>query len=206
MRPHWSADGRSVHAIRVSLGAKGKGVQDAVRIPVDGAAAEVLALPGPVNDVRESADGRWLYWGTLTPNGMQLWRAPRDDTGKSERLPLPPMSQYQISGGRIVFAQPQLTRLTACRLDTLACAPLEAELPAQDLYHWSIGPRSLYLRVREGGRVAIARFDLESGQRLETIAVAPSGAGTSIAPSPDESVLVVGREEAPAVDLMLARP
>lgn len=206
MRPHWSADGRSVHAVRVTLGAKGAGIQEPVRIPVEGGAAEILAIPGQVNDVRESADGRWLYWGTFNSGAMQLWRAPRSDLSRSERLPLPAMSHYQINAGRIVFAQPQLTRLTACRLETLACAPLEPPVPAQDLYHWAIGPRSLYLRVREEGRVGIARFDLESGRRVATIAVPPSGAGTSIAASPDESVLVVAREEPPAVDLMIARP
>ena len=201
MRPHWSADGKSLYAVRGAAG----GVQEAVRIPASGGAAEVLRLPGTVNDVRESADGRWLYWGALSANAMQLWRAPREDLSRAERLGLPPMSQYQINAERVVFAQPQLSRLTSCRLDTLACAPLAAELAEDGLYHWTLGPRSLYLRLREGGRVAVARYDLASGARVETLDVAPSGAGTSIAVSPDESVLVIAREEGPTVDLMIAR-
>jgi hypothetical protein len=98
-----------------------------------------------------------------------------------------------------------LARLTACRLDTLACAPLPVELAEDGLYHWAVGPRSLYLRVREERRVAVARYDLATGARVETLDLAPSGAGTSIAVSPDETLLVIAREEGPAVDLMLAR-
>jgi hypothetical protein len=33
----------------------------------------------------------------------------------------------------------------------------------------------------------------------------PSGAGTSIAASPDERELLIVREEGPAIDLMIAR-
>ena len=61
------------------------------------------------------------------------------------------------------------------------------------------------MRVREERRVAVARFDLATGKRLETLDLAPSGSGTSIAVSPDESVLVIAREEGPTVDLMLSR-
>lgn len=201
LRPHWAADGKAVYAVRSREG----GNQEAVRIPVNGGAGEVLPLAGTVNDVRESTDGRWLYWGAIAGNAMQLWRAPRDDPAKAERLGLPPMSQYQLNAGYVVFAQPQLSRLTSCRLDTLACSPLPVELAEDGLYHWALGPRSLYLRVRDGGRVVVARHDLASGARMETIDVVPSGAGTSIAVSPDESTLVIAREEGPAVDLMIAR-
>jgi len=40
---------------------------------------------------------------------------------------------------------------------------------------------------------------------VPAVALTPSGAGTSIAVSPDERELLVVREEGPAIDLMLAR-
>jgi Tol biopolymer transport system component/DNA-binding winged helix-turn-helix (wHTH) protein len=205
MRPHWSADGRSVHAVRVKLGPAGRSMQEAVRIPADGAAAEVLDLQGIVGDVRETSDGRWLLWSLQSDNALQLWRAPRDKLSASERLALPPVTQYQLNGDWLVFAQPQIKRLTACRLDTLACAPMPVELDEGDLYHWTVGPRSLYVRSRAPGRVVVARYDLATGRQVEAIDAAPSGAGTSLAVDRDERLLLVTREEGPAIDLMLAR-
>ena len=205
MRPHWSADGRSIHAVRVTLGATGRSVQEAVRIPADGAAAEVLALQGTIGDVRETADGRWLLWSLQSNNALQLWRAPRDKLAASERLALPPMTQYHVNAEWLVFAQPQLKRLTACRLDTLACAPTQVELGDGDLYHWAVGPRSLYVRTRAAGNVLVARYDLATGRQVGTLDAAPTGAGVSLAVDPDERLLLVTREEGPAVDLMLAR-
>jgi Tol biopolymer transport system component len=205
MRPHWSADGRWVHAVRIDLGPRGTKAQHAVRIPLDGGAAETLAIPAGVNDVRESRDGRWLYWGALAGEAMQLWRAPVADPAKAERLALPAMSHYQMNAERVVFAQPQLAKLTGCRLADLACAPLDVELGPGDLYHWALGPRSLYVRVREGQGFAVARIDLATGRRVATLAAIPGGSGASIAVPPDESALLIAREEGPAVDLMLAR-
>jgi Tol biopolymer transport system component/DNA-binding winged helix-turn-helix (wHTH) protein len=205
MRPHWSADGRSVHAVRVTLGPAGRSLQEAVRIPADGAAAEVLPLQGTVGDVRETTDGRWLLWSLQSNNALQLWRAARDKPGASERLALPAATHYQANGNWLVFAQPQIKRLTACRLDTLACAPMSVELGEGDLYHWTLGPRSLYVRTQAPGRVLVARYDLATGQQVGAIDAAPTGAGTSLAVDPEERLLLVTREEGPAIDLMLAR-
>jgi hypothetical protein len=105
----------------------------------------------------------------------------------------------------LVFAQPQLARLTACRLQTLACAPLAVELEPDALYHWALGARSLYVRVREAGKLGVAVHDIATGERRTILPLAPSGAGTSIAPAPDDSALLIAREEGPTVDLMLAR-
>jgi hypothetical protein len=61
------------------------------------------------------------------------------------------------------------------------------------------------VRVREGGRVALAVHDIATGERRAMLPLAPSGAGTSIAAAPDEAALIIAREEGPTVDLMLAR-
>jgi DNA-binding winged helix-turn-helix (wHTH) protein len=204
-RPHWSADAGAIYATRVTVGLQGPATPEAVRIPVAGGATEVLALGGPVADVRESADGHWLYWMVPAASAFALWRAPRSNPTASQRLPLPPMSLFHMNGEWLVFAQPQLARLTACRLQTLACSPLPVELEADALYHWALGPRSLYVRVREAGNVAVAVYDLGTGARTATLPLAPSGAGTSIAVAPDERSVLIAREEGPTVDLMLAR-
>jgi Tol biopolymer transport system component/DNA-binding winged helix-turn-helix (wHTH) protein len=205
LRPHWSADGRSIHAVRSTTDAAGATVQEAVRIPADGGPAEVLAALGrAVNDVRDGGDGN-IYWGELTGNAMRLLRAPAADLARSERLPVPLVSQYQIQAGRLAFLQPQLARLTLCRLDTLACEPAALEIPDADVYHWALGARSVFLRVREQGVARLARYDIAGRAIARSTPFAPSGAGSSIAPSPDESRLLVVREEGPAIDLMLAR-
>jgi Tol biopolymer transport system component/DNA-binding winged helix-turn-helix (wHTH) protein len=205
MRPHWSADGSAIHAVRVTLGPAGRAKQEAVRIRADGRSAEVIGLQGTIGDVRETADGRWLIWSVQAGNALQLWRAPRDKLTASERLALPSMSQYHVNAGWLVFAQPHIRTLTACRLDTLACAPLPVELGEGDLYHWTLGPRSLYVRTQVPGRVLVARYDLATGRQVGTLDAAPTGAGVSLAVDPDERLLLVTREEGPAIDLMLAR-
>ena len=205
MRPHWSADGRSVHAVRVTLGPAGRAIQEAVRISTDGAGAEVLALQGIVGDVRESADGRWLVWSLHSAHALQLWRAPRDDHSASERLALPPVTHYHVNADWLVFAQPQIKRLTACRLDTLACSPMEVQLGDGDLYQWSLGSRSLFVRTLAAGRAVVARYDLATGRQVGTVDAAPAATGTSLAVDPDERLLIVAREAGPTVDLMLAR-
>jgi DNA-binding winged helix-turn-helix (wHTH) protein/dipeptidyl aminopeptidase/acylaminoacyl peptidase len=206
LRPHWAADGRSVLAVRITQGDAGQPVQEAVRIPVDGGPPEVLAPLGrAVNDVRESADGRWLYWAELSGHAMRLVRAPLRDPARSERLPLPAVAQYQMNAERLVYAQPQLARLATCRLDTFACEPMELEVAPGDLFHWSLGPRSLFVRVREEGAPRLARYDFTARRVVQRLALAPSGAGSSIAVSPDESQLLVVREENPQIDLMFAR-
>jgi Tol biopolymer transport system component/DNA-binding winged helix-turn-helix (wHTH) protein len=206
LRPHWSADGRSVLAVRITQGDAGPAAQEAVRIPLDGGPAEVLASLGrSVNDARESADGRWLYWGELSGHAMRLVRAPLRDPARSERLPLPAVAQYQIHGERLVYAQPQLARLTSCRLDTFACEPMELEVAPGDLFHWSLGPRSLFVRSRDGATPRLGRYDFAARRIVQWLPLAPSGAGSSIAASPDESQLLVVREEDPQIDLMFAR-
>jgi DNA-binding winged helix-turn-helix (wHTH) protein/Tol biopolymer transport system component len=206
MRPHWSPDGRFVYAVRTGVQGKGTAPQEAVRIPVDGGAAELLAsLGSAVNDVRETHDGRALVWAELSGHAMRLMRAPVEAPARAERLPWPLVSQFDVHGDRLVFAQPHLATLTSCRLSNLACEPVALELQPQDLYHWRLGPRSLFMRAREASGGGVLRYDFASRAQSPAATVTPTGAGTSIAVSPDESVLLVVREEGPAIDLMIAK-
>ena len=134
-----------------------------------------------------------------------LWRSPRAEPGRAERLALPAVAQYQVNAGWLVYVQPQLSALTACRMPWLACAPIAAELAPGDLFHWSLGPRSLYVRRREGGRDVLQRIDLATGKAVDAVTLPPGGFTGTLTVSPDESTLIVAREEGPAVDLMLAK-
>jgi len=204
-RPHWSADGRFVYAIRTAVQRAGPPRQEAVRIAADGGALHVLnTLGGTVNDVRETADGRFLLWGELSGYSMRLLRAPISDPTRVERLPWPLVSQFQVHGDRVVHAQPNMTALTSCRLSTLACEPLAMEVGPLDLFHWTLGPRAVYVRAR--GAQGVSRYDLATGRVTSVATLGPTGAGTSLAVSPDEKTLLVVREEGPAVDLMIAKP
>jgi DNA-binding winged helix-turn-helix (wHTH) protein/dipeptidyl aminopeptidase/acylaminoacyl peptidase len=203
--PHWSADGRSVYAVRMLSASGNTSVQEAVRIPADGGPAEVLAPLGhSINDVREGDDGK-LYWAELAGHAMRLLRAPLDNLAQSERLPLPLVSQYQLNAGRIAYLQPQLDQLTLCRLDTLSCSPLPLAIAETGINHWTIVQGSLYSRVPRDNTIRLARFDLATGTLKQTWEIAPTGAGMSIAVSADERKIIVVQEEGPAIDLMIAR-
>ena len=203
--PHWSADGRSVYAVRMLTAAANTSVQEAVRIPAEGGPAEVLAPLGhSINDVREGDDGK-LYWAELSDHAMRLLRAPLANLGQAERLPLPLVSQYQLSADRIAFLQPQLDKLTICRLDTLSCTPSPLAIAETGVNHWTITQRSLYSRVVRDNTIRLARFDLATGAMKQTWDVFPSGAGVSIAVSADERKIIVVQEEGPVIDLMIAR-
>jgi Tol biopolymer transport system component/DNA-binding winged helix-turn-helix (wHTH) protein len=204
MRPHWSADGRSVLAVRLRV-RDGAVVREAMRIDVASASPRVLADLGPqVVDVTQTRDGRWLVWGESAGNAMRLLRAPAGELAHAERLPLPIVSQYQLGTDAVYFLQPQLATLTRCTLAALACEPLPVQLPEADLYHWAVAPGAIYFRAREGG-ARLARYDLAT-RAVETVrAPVPGGAGASIAVSPDGRRLLLAREEPPAIDLMIAR-
>ena len=205
IRPHWSADGRSIYAVRITTGSTGPSVQQAVRIAADGGAQEVLrALGDNVNAVLETRDGKWLYFAELSGHAMRLMRA-SPSGGSVERLPLPLVAEFQLNADRLVFAQPQLERLTSCRLADLACEPLALDVAEADQFHWQLGPRSIFARSTRGEKARLERYDLARRAVTQTIAFFPTGTGTSLAPSPDESQLLVVREEGPAVDLMIAR-
>ncbi len=204
LRPHWAADGRAVHAIRISIDAGGRPVQEAVRIAADGSALEVLTELGTaVNDVRETHDGRWMLWAETSGTALRLMRAPVGRLRAGERLPWPLVSHYQAQGDRVALTQPQLTPLMLCRLSTLACELSDVTVDAASVYHWTLGNRSIFLRGIDG---RVARYDIESRRVVAAYPAEPSGGGTSLAVSADEGELVFIKEEGPAIDLMIVTP
>ena len=206
--PHWSRDGRTVYAARaVARKPSERPLDQVVRVPAAGGPVEPLtALGDHVDDVVEGDDGL-LYWGETSGLAMRLSRAPLADLARAERLPLPIVDRYQLVGEHLYFTQPHLTMLTRCRLDTLACEPLPG-ITLRDFDHqqWSAGTRSVFLRVRDTeGKARLARYDLASRNLTQSWDLAPTANGASIAVGPDESRVVVAREEPPAIDLMIAR-
>jgi hypothetical protein len=203
-RPHWSIDGRSVYAVRTVAAAGNLAYSEAVRIAAEGGTVETLPLGRSVKDVREGGDGM-LYWGETAGHAMRLLRAPLGDLARPERLPVPLVSHYQLSGGRLAFVQPQLEALTLCRLDTLACAPSKMTIAESGHDHWILTPRSVYARTPVGDALRLGRFDVETGKLTRTWDAAPDAAGSSLAVSDDERSIIVVKEEGPAIDLMIAR-
>ena len=202
LRPHWSADGKSVLAVRVTLEPHAGMIQQAVRIAADGSRVEVIdALGSGVSDVRETHEGRWLLWAENAGTAMRLMRSPAERPGAAERLPWPLVSHYQVNGDRVVLAQPQMPKLMACGLAALACEPLEVDVTPRYLYHWALGERSLFIRTPEN---RVARYDLATRRVVAMLDAAPSGGGTSIAVAPGEVAIAFIKEEGPAIDLMLA--
>jgi DNA-binding winged helix-turn-helix (wHTH) protein len=205
LRPHWSPDGRSIYAVRTLAAAGSASPSEAVRVAATGGPAEVLAALGrSVGDVREGPGGM-LYWGEAADHALRLMRAPLADLAHPERLPLPLVSHYQVSGGRLAFTQPHLDKMTLCRLETLACAPLGIGIAPSGALHWALTPGGLYARTVSNGTLRLARFDLATQAMTRQWDIAPGGAGSSIAVSADERHIVVAKEEDPAIDLMIAR-
>jgi hypothetical protein len=176
-----------------------------VRISAAGGAPEALSALGPaVSDAREGPGG-FLYWGERVGDAMQLMRAPLGELARAERLPLPLVSQYQLSGMRLAFTQPHLEKVTLCRLDTLACAPLKIEIAPTGALHWALTPRALYGRIVAHETLQLARFDLGTQAATRQWDILPSGAGSSIAVTADERRIMVAKEQDPVIDLMIAR-
>jgi Tol biopolymer transport system component/DNA-binding winged helix-turn-helix (wHTH) protein len=206
IRPHWSPDGLSLYAVRIPVGAMKSPVQHGVRISIADGRIEVLEqLGAAVGAVRPSADGRWLYAGEVAGQAMRLVRAPVDRSFAPERLPLPPVAEFQLNAAHLVFTQPGMTGATSCRLADLTCEPLDIALDDATRHDWMLAGRSIYFPVRGPGTRLLARFDLEEGRLAWRRDFAPTAFGLALAASPDESLLVVAREAAPAIDIMIAR-
>ena len=70
---------------------------------------------------------------------------------------------------------------------------------------WALASEAIWFRDRDAaGQPRLVKHDLRTGQ-VASFDFAPSGAGSSIAISPDGKRLIVMREAPPAIDLMLAR-
>jgi dipeptidyl aminopeptidase/acylaminoacyl peptidase len=203
IRPRWSADGRSLYAIRSPVGALVS--SQAVRLDLERGTSEVLeALGRAVADVRESADGQWLYFGETSGHAMRLMRAPLAHLARAERLPVPMAAEFQLNRTALVFSQPQLLGLTRCRLDGAACEQLDAAISDANRFEWALGEREVWYREMRSG-ATLARFDLEGRQALAPIVMPPGQVVVSIALDASGTQVLVAREERTAIDLMLAR-
>ena len=202
-RAHWSHDGAALYAVRGPATAS-VAPQHGVRIDVASGRVEVLAgLGDRVSDLRDSADGRTLYFATQQGPLMQLWSAPVDAPERQTRLALPLVDEYDVHGGRLAYEDPQQADLVVCALPGLRCAP--AGLPAREgRTGWTLAGDALW--VGYGGDPGeLVRFDLERREVTARVPHGPSALGPSIAIAPDERRVILARQDAPAIDLMLAR-
>jgi len=202
MRPHWSADGRAIYAVRVSRRDDGGRSQQAVRIDVDTRRIDVLAALGnAVFDLRPAGDGSGWIVGEVADNAARLLRTASLDTAPT-RLPLPIAAEYQVAGGRVALLQPALDGVTLCELATLKCEPLALPIGEANRFDWLLTADAVYYRPANSGE--LVRFDLERRAVSWSRAFGPTAVGTSIAAAPDGASLLVAREAPLAIDLMLA--
>lgn len=206
MRPTWSADGKALYAVRMPVAADKSAPQQAVRVDLASGTAQVLALGDNVAWVQESADGRWLYVGEREERLMRLWRAPLDagaTPGKLERLPVPLASDALLSRERIAFTQTGLKGVTLCAPDGQSCALLKLPMGDRHDDHWALTAGGLYFVEIEGAEHLLKRHDLKRGMVTTVSALVPTTLGAGLAVHPGETEIMVAREEAPSIDLMV---
>ena len=202
IRPHWSPDGKFIFAVRIAANDSKPSQQQAVRIEAETGAHQVLVEEGQtINAIHALTNGDLLI-GEIADYAMRLSRhAPGSE---KKRLALPLVSEYAIAGNTLVYTLPQLEGATRCDLTSLHCTPLHIALNDNVRFDWTVSRDAIwYLGSDETGRRALLRHDLATGI-TSTHDFAPSGAGTSLAVSPDGTRLVVVREAPPVIDLMLA--
>jgi hypothetical protein len=136
---------------------------------------------------------------------MRLMRAPTGRPGNAERLPVPLVSEFQLNGERLVFAQPQLEGLTACRLDGLGCERIEVAISDANRFEWMLGERSIVYRDGPGADARLARYDFALRRHAPSRELPPGGPVGSVAINPSETLVLVSREERTTIDLMLVR-
>lgn len=202
-RPRWSSDGRDLYAVRTRRGEPAS-ASIAVRIdPGSGASTPLPALGDHVHDVTPAADGRTLYVGELAGHAIRLARVSSVD-GATERLPLPLVSEFRISGDLLAYAQPQLTGLTVCTLPALACRPLAIPVDDATRFDWTLAPDALWVRVGVGETAQLARYDPANGRETLRLPLGPTAAGTNIAAGRGGVPLLVAREAPVEIDVMIA--
>jgi hypothetical protein len=87
----------------------------------------------------------------------------------------------------------------------MTCAPVKVELDDNTRFDWALGKNVIWHLGRDDARKAmLVRVDLESGEQ-RAFDFAPTAAGTNIAVSRDGKSLLVSREAAAVVDLMIAK-
>ncbi len=202
IRPHWSPDGRHIYAVRIAISAARPTEQRGLRIdPATGAIEVLTHLGTAVNDVRELADGKTLLVAELAGNAMRLAKSGLS-AGALDRLGLPLVHDHMVTGNELIFTQPQMNGATRCRLDTLACAPLQIELGEQNRFEWTLAPDAVWYRRPGAPASVLVRHDLKTG-KLSVHDYPPTATGTNLAASSDGRYLVVAREAPPSMDLMM---
>jgi len=199
---HWSHDGRSLYAVQWRAGG-GESSLRGVRIDPERATVERLdGLGEGISDVRDSADGRTLYFAVQEGPLMNVWRAPIDRLEGRERLPLPKVLDYDIAGNRLVYAEPQRSDLTVCELPEVRCT--SAGLPEHEgRIGFALAGDAVWVGYY-GEPGELVRFDLSRRAITQRIPHGPSAIGSNMAISPDERLAVIARKEPPAIDLVLA--
>ncbi len=203
IRPHWSPDGRQVVVVSFPVNNSGTVRQQAVRVDVESGRHEVVTEAGnAVNAIHVLANGDLLV-GELANYTMRLVRVSASNGAKS-RLALPPVAEYAVSGNMLVYTLPQVFGATRCELDTLKCTPLKIALNDENRFDWTLARDAIWFHGSNiEGKRALNRYDLASGI-IVSHGFAPSGAGASLAVSPDSKQMIVLQEEPPVIDLMLA--
>ena len=207
-RPHWSADGKSILAIRVAVGAGRDVPQQAIRHMLSDEATSVLSLCANCADVRESGDGKWLYFGVADEHSVRLFRTPlplpTQGEPSVERLPVPLVAEFQVDGQTLAFTQPGLDGLSVCTLDAADCRRTLPELRDRDRYHWALAGRHVYFRRLAGDAPETARYALADG-KIETVAhLASTSLGGGIAVHPGGREMILAIEPAARIDIMIA--
>ena len=204
IRPHWTPDGRHVLVVSIQVSNSGTVRQQAVRVDVESGRHEVVASAGnAVNAIHVLANDDLLV-GELTDDTMRLIRVSASSSIKT-RLALPLVAEYAVNGNTLVYTLPQSTGATRCELETLRCTPIKIELGDDNRFDWALARDAIWFLGRNPeGKRALNRYELTSG-KIASHGFAPTGAGTSLAVSPDGKQMIVLQEEAPVIDLMLAR-
>ncbi|MCL4690600.1 MAG: PD40 domain-containing protein [Burkholderiales bacterium] len=204
IRPRWAPDGRALYAVRIPVGAK-PAPQVAVRVTLaDGREEALEALGTAINAVSPSADGQWLYAGILEGESMRVVRAPAAAPAAPERLPLPPVAEFHLNATHLAYTRPGRTGASLCRLADLACEALDVPLDDANRFDWVLAAQALYYPVPAPGGRRLARYDLGTRKLAWVKDLAPTASGLALAVSPDETRLVVSRQDPPAIDLMIA--
>lgn len=205
VRAHWSFDGRALYAVRQQLGAIDAPTH-AVRIDPDSGAVQPLdALGDWVTDVRDTPDGRTLYFGVQQGQVMKMWRAPVDAPARREALALPKVVDFDLRGDRLAYVLPREPDITLCTLPDLRCKP--AGLPPQPgRTGWTLTNDALWVGYHASEPGELVRYDLRNGSISARVPWGPSSIGPNVAVAPDGRHAILARQDRPAVDLMLALP
>jgi DNA-binding winged helix-turn-helix (wHTH) protein/Tol biopolymer transport system component len=204
VRPHWSFDGRALYAVRQKLGPI-DAPTDAVRIDPETGVVHPLALGDWVTDVRDTADGRMLYFGVQEGQVMQMWRAPVNAPARRGALALPKVMDFDLQGDSLAYVLPREPDVTLCTVPELRCKP--AGLPPREWrMGWTLTHDALWIGYHAAEPGELVRYDLRNGSIGARIPWGPSSIGPNVAISPDGRHAILARQDRPAVDLMLALP